>query len=229
MSRHKIISDQEAIQLVNEYLAGPCFGIVSKLKLPEIAEYIKQRGYPEYRVETLRRSPAVREYIESLRGTAEQPSKIKLVSFQSLDIETFLDSNRTRGALTKALSRIDLYYKTIADTANEILKKDNERNKEIAKLKEQLAETTRDNEDLRGSLTDLKERVRDLSSQNAALRKALDKYVYPEMVEILLEESGLTMPKTVYVDPAKAKAETIRSDTRLESKVIEGMFKKFED
>jgi len=229
MSRHKIISDQEAIQLVNEYLAGPCFGIVSKLKLPEIAEYIKQRGYPEYRVETLRRSPAVRKYIESLRGTAEQPSKIKLVSFQSLDIETFLDNNRTRGALTKALSRIDLYYKTIADTANEILKKDNERNKEIEMLKGQLAEASRDNEDLRGSLTDLKESVRELSSQNAALRKALDKYVYPEMVEILLEESGLTMPETVYVDPAKAKAETIGPDTQISSKVVEGMFKKFED
>ena len=229
MARPKIISDQEAIKLVNEYLEGPCCGITCKLKLPDIAEYIKQRGYPEYRVETLRRSPAVRDYIESLRGTEEQPSQIELVSFQSLDINALLDNNRTRSALVKALTRIDVYYKTIADTANEILKKEKKRKKEFAELQKSLDRATSEQKELRKILTEQGEKIRKLSKENVALRKALDKYVYPEVVGTLLKKSGLTMPETEYVDPEKARVDTIGVDTKITNKVIEGMFKKFEE
>lgn len=230
MSRPKIISDQAAIKLVEEYFEGPCYGIASKLKLPEIAEYIKQNGYPKYSVATLRRSPAVKEYIESLRGSVKPQSQVKLISFQSLDVDVLLDNNRTRSALVKALVGIDVYYKTVADTANEILKKANKRKKEFTELQERLDKVTSEQEELQKALTEQKEKVRELSKENAALRKALNKYVYPEVAGTLLQKSGLAVPEKEFVDLEKAKAGTITPSTRIksESKVIEGMFKKFE-
>lgn len=48
---------------------------------------------------------------------------------------------------------------------------------------------------------------------------------------MLLQESGYIQSDTEYVDPAKLRENTITSNSHVksESKIIEGMFKKFED
>lgn len=235
MARPKTISDEEAINLVNEYFAGPCEGIASKLKLPDIAEYIKQHGHPYYRVETLRRSPAVRRHIESLRSTADAQSRVRLVAYQSLDIEALLDNNKTRAKLIRALTDIDMYYKSLAGTAAEIMKKDSEKTKKIGELQNNIDVLTTQNTSLQEMVTALKKEMQALRAQNDALHTVVDKYVYPEMASLLLEESGYIKLDTTYVDPEKAKEDIIdpstpvNSPTKPQSKIIEGMFKKFDD
>ena len=163
MARPKTINDADAINLVNQYFVGPCAGDASRLKLPDIADYIQQNGYPNYRVETLRRSPVVRQYVDSLLSTAKEQARVKLVAYQSLDIEALLDNNRTRTSLVKALTNIDMYYKTIADTAAEITKKERERENEIEELKARLDEATYEKEALHQSVDTLKKKVRELT------------------------------------------------------------------
>lgn len=235
MARPKTISDEDAINLVNEYLAGPCNGDASQLKLPAITEYIKKKGYPDYRVETLRRAPAVRRHIESLRNASEVQGRVRLVAYQSLDIEALLDNNRTRTKLIRALTDIDMYYKSVADTAAEILKKDGEKTRQIDSLQSDVDNLIKENSSLQESADKLKKELRALKEQNKALHTVVEKYVYPEMARCLLEESGYVKLDTQYVDPEKAKADTIDAstlicgDARSQSKVIDGMFKKFED
>lgn len=231
MGRPKTISDEDAINLVNQYFTGPCAGVAERLNLPDIANYIRQNGYPSYRVETLRRSPVVRRHIESLLSTVNKQARVKLVSYKSLDIEALLDNNRTRGALTKALTDIDMYYKTIADTSAEIIRNEQKKNKEIEELKTRVTELTHENESLSETITNLKQESKELQKQNAALHNVVDKYVYPEMASVLLQESGYIQSDTEYVDPAKLRENTITSNSHVksESKIIEGMFKKFED
>lgn len=235
MARPKTISDEEAINLVNEYFAGPCAGIASKLKLPGIAEYIKEHGYSNYRVETLRRTPAVRRHIEYLQSTADAQSRVRLVAYQSLDIEALLDNNRTHAKLTRALTDIDMYYKSLADTAAEIMKKDSEKTRKIGELQNSIDVLTTQNTSLQEMVTALKKEMRALRAQNDALHTVVDKYVYPEMASLLLEESGYINLDTTYVDPEKAKEDIIdpstpvNSPTKPQSKIIEGMFKKFDD
>lgn len=149
MGRPKIISDADAIELVNQYFAGPCAGIASNLKFPGVAEYIQKNGYPDYRVETLRRSPSVRRHVESLIGTAGAQGRVKVTTFKPMDVEAMLDKNRTRASLIKALTEIDMYYKTLADTAAEVIKKEQKKDEEIAKLQSLVDEISREMDALR--------------------------------------------------------------------------------
>ena len=158
-----------------------------------------------------------------------------MVAYQSLDIEALLDNNRTRAKLTRALTDIDMYYKSLADTAAEIMKKDSEKTKKIGELQNSIDVLTTQNTSLQEMVTALKKEMRALRAQNDALHTVVDKYVYPEMASLLLEESGYINLDTTYVDPEKAKEDIIdpstpvNSPTKPQSKIIEGMFKKFDD
>lgn len=77
----------------------------------------------------------------------------------------------------------------------------------------------------------MKEETQSLKSQNAALQKVVDKYVYPEIANVLLKKSGYKQLDTQHVDPERVIKDTITPSTKIEpeSKIIEGLFRSFEE
>jgi len=95
MGRSKIIDDKTLLDLIQKYYIEDCKGNANKLKLPALTEYIINNGYPNYTVTTLRRNEKARQYIDSLKQSTEEKSLAVLSTYKTLDVEAFLNTNKT--------------------------------------------------------------------------------------------------------------------------------------
>lgn len=235
MGRTRTIDDNTLIKLIKQYFDEVCKGNARMLKLPKIAEYIASHGYPAYKVTSLRRSSAARKYIDSLMKA--QCSVQDVVVFKPLDIEDFLDTNRTRKAQMIALSNLDNYYHTVADTSNAMIQNYKSLEKKCDGLFEKL-------EKAESVVTNCKDELGQKSAEVKALRERCDflkelvlDYVYPEIANELLRRDGdLIMEKTSINTEHLAK-ELIVSPSYIEevpefssgSNVIRGLFQELEE
>lgn len=215
MPRKKTIDDKELIALINEFLSGPCNGDARKLKFPAIAEYVRQHGYPDFEVTTLRRTPAARNHIESLQSSDEAVKVANLVSYRSIDIPALLEANPTRPSLIKALTDIDMYYKTAADTAAMIIAKDSEKTEKIAELEDDLRLKTDAIAKLENTVAALKSELREKTVECNGLRDYIKDYVYPEIASELLVRDGLFKPKeSAVIVPDALDRSIIQAETK---------------
>ena len=69
MARKKMIEDDVLFGLIEKYHRLNCVYNNTKIKLPQLVEFIGRNGYPDYRIESLRRNEKARAHIESLNRT----------------------------------------------------------------------------------------------------------------------------------------------------------------
>ena len=191
MGRPKTISDADLIELINEYFYKVCNGNGSKLKLPAIAQYVVEHGYPDYQVTTLRRCKLARDHINALLANSDAAKVSLLVTYETLNVQAFLDSHRTRASLTQALTARDDYYCKIAETASELNSKYKNLSDENDALKFKLQELQEQIDCLKSDIQSANENCRTLQAEGKKLRKIINKYVYEGVSRIILEQEGI--------------------------------------
>ena len=215
MARPKCLEDSKAIELIKQYFNNECDGDAKKLSTTNIVVYINQHGYPKYNAAILRRSPNVTAYIDELKNTAENDDYVTTVSYQTLDAISFVERNRSRDSLIKAITERDTYYKTISDSAarsferyNSVVSKYED---EVIKRKNLELKTSKDEE----LLKEYRASIRELKKELKTYKTLVDTYVYPEMAnELLAREGAIKLTKNI-VDPEAVNASVISTGTNI--------------
>lgn len=229
MGRKKIIETEQLIGLVDEFYYKVCKGNADKLKIPEIGQYVRSNGYPELKDYVIRRNEQVITHIEELKQTSEKKELSLVVAYKTIDIENFINTNRSDTKMKKALSELNMYYKTICDAAtliNEKAKRSESKRKELEK---KLNETQAELEILRTKNANLENEKKQLSAENKKLKQIINTYVYPEIANELLAKEGLLQNTAGIVIEDAVEENLVKPETtvRSDSNVIKGMFNKF--
>ena len=237
MGKPKTIDDSRLLELINQYYKEVCGGNVYMLKLPRIARYVASHGYPTYQVTTLRRNPAAREYIKSLLMTKYSTSVQDIIVYKPIDIEDFLNTNRTRSAQYSALSTLDNYYHTIADTSNALNQRCKNLEKKCRKLGNELDEANTSIKTYAEERRNHRAVKRELVSENAVLTNIVKNYVYPNIANELLKRDGDLVVEDTGINTEYLDKELVRPTTNINkspefssgSNVIRGLFESLEE
>lgn len=220
MARNKLIKNEILFEMIKKYLVLECNNNASKLKLPKIVQFINENGYPSYRVESLRRNPEARSYIESLKkidnGLVEELS----VTYKTLDVEAFIDNNKTRAALKKSLSNLDCYYRKIADGAVEIQRKYLDLVKKLSKQQNQKNEVDLGLQESLMKNTVLEEQIKKKEIEISKLRNIITNFVYPEIANELLAQEGILIKERNVINQETLNKNLIKPDSDIIEKEI---------
>ena len=149
-----------------------------------------------------------------------------LSAYKTLDVESFLTRNSGRKALTKALTELDRYYEAVSSRAVEVFQKNKKLEGKISENMAELKKLSSRIADLETQIADQSEKLRDMKQENAAYKKVVDTYIYPEIANELLKKSGFLQNTQGIIKEEALESEIIHSDTVVKSKsnVIQGLF-----
>ena len=190
MGRPKTVDDETLISLIDQYFCEFCEGGL-QIKLPELAVYVAEHGYPNYKVTTLRRNALARKHIVSLQNNSKAAKRATLAAFQTLDINAFLDKHMSRASLVEALSARDQYYRTIAENAVQFNAEHKTISEEDASLKEQLESARQDLNRAKTELDNAKREVKSLKQKKNELQAVIEKYVCSDIAKTILIKEGI--------------------------------------
>lgn len=211
MSKKKTIESEELIRLLDEYrLDNPGM----KLTIPKFGTYIRNKGVevPDY---TIRRDQKFREYLDAVNHDSEEDIYNDLVTYKTIDVDTFLTKNNTKTKLKEAISIRDRYYANIAARAAEAIKIRTNAEERIKELESRVSE-------LESKLVDVQAKAdnADIRKKNAAiarLKAILDSYVYPDAANAILKEDGILEVINSVVPDEIMKNKTIHADTEVKA------------
>lgn len=251
MARKKQVEDDVLLDLIKKYYNDVCHGNGSLLRFPQIAQYVSDNGFTGYSVTTLRRNTAARSYISSLKGNIEKAS-VNITTYNTLDVDAFIDNNQSRDAMRRSLTELDTHYRNISESAITIKQENRRLVEEHDKMSSELDKIKKDYDELRQKYAEQKTELTELRKKNKYMKKFIEDNVYPEMANELLKEDGeLKGTVSTHIDAEKAEARAIRPDTDIdtsddstdtsqtedetandssgiESNVVKGLFDKFE-
>lgn len=201
MPKPPMIENKELFKMVDDYFSNKRFK--SKVKYADIARYVQQNGYPKYQVDYIRHNPEVKAYIDKCKSEEEE-FVTTLVTYKSLDVESFIRDNATKAKMTSALTDLSNYYKKVSDAAVSYIKEGREKDSKINRITKALKEQDSEIERLRNSVVKLKEEKQFLQQQIEGYKRIVDEYVYPEIANKLLSESNaVTLPSEHIVNEPK--------------------------
>ena len=209
MARPKQIDDKTLLSLIEQFFIHECKGNPKMLKKPEIAQYIANQGYPGYVVTTLRRNKLACDYIDSLTKQEKDKRLITLATYKTLDVENFLATHRGKPALTKALTELDCYYRTIADSSVAAMKEYKTLKSKEESLQSSLMDAKLEIQQLSQDVYDLKLRIKELTAEKKRLGEIVEDYVYPDICCELLSQ-----------DKQLRNIDTIIDEKKLQRKII---------
>ena len=227
MGRKKIITDEQIIELIDRFYVEECNGDASLLKTKSIGIYIRNNGYPDCKDHLIRKKNTVKDYINKLKSAQDRNEVNILATYKTIDVDEFIENNHSKSSMKKALSELNMYYKSVSDAAIKLHKKNME-------LEEKLKKSLSDEENIskhKQEISDLKQIIKELKNENKQLRTIIDTYVYPEIANELLKENGLLQNTNGIVDTDVINSNMIHADTPIKSKsnVIQGLFERLED
>lgn len=240
MSRNKTIEDNMLLNLIQQFYNEECKGNSKELKLPKIAEYIAQNGYPSYNVTTLRRNQVARKYIDSLKEISTENNHL-VIAYKTIDVEEFIRTNRTPSALKRELINLDAYYKSIVDSSLAISEKNKLLASKLQKKESSLASAQDEIKSLKNALATLKEENNTLKTKNKKLVDIVQEYVYEDIANELLSQDGELINANTHIDLRNLEKNLITSSTTIsipqekhndiksKSNVIKGLFDNLED
>lgn len=182
MARRKHIEDVEIIEHFEKYLQEECSNNVSLFKIPRFGDYLRKNGFPSVADTTLRRNTGFREVLAERKAKydEEEEEYRTVITYKTIDVDSFMATNRTPNAIRTGLSELNLYYKKVAETALEFKNENEKLQDETEKLKEQIQQLIQ------------KETSRKaLETENIKLRALIKSSVYPEIANELLKEEGI--------------------------------------
>lgn len=128
MARPKSFSEEEIIALINEYyLKYPNMMI----KASDLERYARTHGRPNFKAYSIRRCPKAKQYIDKINADNQVTLVTTIATWSQLDVDAFLNLNRSRCDLKNALIQRDNYYGEVCRTAGEFL---NDKNRLEAKI-----------------------------------------------------------------------------------------------
>lgn len=211
MARPRSFTEDELIALINEYyLEYPN----RMIKTSDLERYAKTHGRPNFKAYSIRRCPKAKQYIDQINASNQVTLETTIVTWRQLDVDAFLNLNRSRSDLKNALIQRDNYYGEVCRSAGEFL---NDKNRLEAKI-------TR----MQSEINDLKNQIAELEQMNtkrinrysqvmlSKMKKVLDTYVYPDIANEILKKEGLGSLFGMYVNPESVESEMITPDSVLE-------------
>ena len=179
MARRKHIEDVEIIEHFEKYLQEECSNNVSLFKIPRFGDYLRKNGFPSVADTTLRRNTGFREVLAERKAKydEEEEEYRTVITYKTIDVDSFMATNRTPNAIRTGLSELNLYYKKVAEAALEFKNENEKLQDETEKLKEQIQQLIQ------------KETSRKaLETENIKLRALIKSSVYPEIANELLKD-----------------------------------------
>lgn len=182
MARRKHIEDVEIIEHFEKYLQEECSNNVTLFKIPRFGDYLRKNGFPSVADTTLRRNNGFRELLAERKAKYEEEEEEyrTVITYKTIDVDSFMATNRTPNAIRTGLSELNLYYKKVAEAALEFKNENEKLQDENEELKEQIQQLLQ------------KETSRKaLETENIKLRALIKSSVYPEIANELLKEEGI--------------------------------------
>lgn len=211
MARPRLFTEDELIALINEYyLEYPN----RMIKTSDLERYARTHGRPNFKAYSIRRCAKAKQYIDQINANNQATLETTIVTWRQLDVDAFLNLNRSRSDLKNALIQRDNYYGEVCRSAGEFL---NDKNRLEAKI-------TR----MQSEINDLKNQIAELEQMNtkrinrysqvmlSKMKKVLDTYVYPDIANEILKKEGLGSLFGLYVNPESVKSEMITPESVLE-------------
>lgn len=181
MARRKHIEDVEIMEHFEKYLQEECSNNVSLFKIPRFGDYLRKNGFPSVADTTLRRNTSFREVLAERKAKYDEEEEYRtVITYKTIDVDSFMATNRTPNAIRTGLSELNLYYKKVAEAALEFKNENEKLQDENEELKEQIQQLLQ------------KETSRKaLETENIKLRALIKSSVYPEIANELLKEEGI--------------------------------------
>lgn len=182
MARRKHIEDVEIIEHFEKYLQEECSNNVSLFKIPRFGDYLRKNGFPSVADTTLRRNNGFRELLAERKAKYEEEEEEyrTVITYKTIDVDSFMATNRTPNAIRTGLSELNLYYKKVAEAALEFKNENEKLQDENEELKEQIQQ-----------LLQRETSRKALETENIKLRALIKSSVYPEIANELLKEEGI--------------------------------------
>lgn len=211
MARPRSFTEDELIALINEYyLEYPN----RMIKTSDLERYANAHGHPEFKSYSIRRCPKAKQYIDQINANNQVTLETTIVTWRQLDVDAFLNLNRSRSDLKNALIQRDNYYGEVCRSAGEFLRDKEHLEDKIRRMKSEI--------------NDLKSQIAELEQMNtnkinrysqemlSKMKKVLDTYVYPDIANEILKKEGLDSLFSLYVNPESVESEMITPESVLE-------------
>ena len=158
-----------------------CSNNVSLFKIPRFGDYLRKNSFPSVADTTLRRNTSFREVLAERKAKYDEEEEYRtVITYKTIDVDSFMATNRTPNAIRTGLSELNLYYKKVAEAALEFKNENVKLQDENEELKEQIQQLLQ------------KETSRKaLETENIKLRALIKSSVYPEIANELLKEEGI--------------------------------------
>ena len=203
MGRPKKNSSEQMVALINEFFLNEAQGDISRLNCSELERYASGKGMTVKAYDLRRDKRAMDRILEIRKETDRTGTEAVAASYKTLDVEGLIRSCRDADELISRIMELDKYWKSIYESLENREEMKNaireEREKNTSREKEQAMTAGRLLEE-KGELA-VKNRI--LAKENAALRRIIDRYLYPTVAEHLLKEEGLSILPGNSVDPGK--------------------------
>jgi hypothetical protein len=187
MGRNKKITTQELIKYAEEYLIE---NPGCKLTIPLLGNFIRSKTrHEDIHDYLIRRNHELRDYISKLNSSDRAAFHKTVVTFRALDIDQFIEHNRTKDKMRNALYQRDVYYMSVSTSAVAII----EDNKKLIEKNNRLQEYV---DSLKAELCAKDKKVakaitKEKDDTIKKLKKIIDDYVYPDVANMLLQKEGV--------------------------------------
>ena len=211
MARPRLFTEDELIALINEYyLKYPN----RMIKTSDLERYANAHGRPNFKAYSIRRCPKAKQYIDQINANNQVTLETTIVTWRQLDVDSFLNLNRSRNDLKNALIQRDNYYGEVCRSAGEFLRDKEHLEDKIRRMKSEI--------------NDLKSQIAELEQMNtnkinrysqemlSKMKKVLDTYVYPDIANEILKKEGLDSLFGLYVNPESVESELITPESVLD-------------
>lgn len=211
MARPRLFTEDELIALINEYyLEYPN----RMIKTSDLERYARTHGRPNFKAYSIRRCAKAKQYIDQINASNQVTLETTIVTWRQLDVDAFLNLNRSRNDLKNALIQRDNYYGEVCRSAGEFLRDKEHLEDKIRRMKSEI--------------NDLKSQIAELEQMNtkrinrysqvmlSKMKKVLDTYVYPDIANEILKKEGLGSLFGLYVNPESVESELITPESVLE-------------
>lgn len=205
MARPKKNNSHVLLQVVEDFYTENGDGVFAKITYGDLEQYAAEKGLAAKDYD-FRRDKLVRERIQELKQIAETAAcGVTAAAYASADFDGILSTCASVDELFGKLNQIDQYWKKVyrASVEKSVQNAQLLRDKGNFELEKARLET--EISVLRETQESHEKDIRTLRQENAYLRKILRSYLYPELANELLRESGLPVCEIQTLPPAAYK------------------------
>lgn len=196
--------DEELLEMLEQFLEVHCSNDVSLFKIPKFGDYLRTNGFPKVADTSLRRNSVFRKVLAEQKARNEDDDYQAIITYKTLDIDSFMSTNRTPKSIRFALVEMNRYYKRIVEAALKFKDETEKLKEENKRLKMQIEAIMIDKEDIK--------KIRKI---NEKLQSIIKTSVYPEIANELLKAEGLLQFDHQFITDEFLSSQIITADSEI--------------